>query len=87
MSFVTITPILGRMKKLHTAKQVVAKLGGLGAVCELTHANAKQAWHWTGRAGQFPSNTYVAMTQELRRLGYEAPARLWNMKGRLDRAA
>jgi hypothetical protein len=74
------------MKRLRTADQVVEVLGGLQAVCELTGANSKQAWHWTGRAGMFPANTYVAMTRALNRRGYEAPARLWNMKG-IERAA
>jgi hypothetical protein len=69
------------MKRLRTVDQVVDALGGLSAVCELTDANLKQAWHWVGRAGQFPANTYVAMTRALNRRGYEAPARLWSMKG------
>jgi hypothetical protein len=70
------------MKRLRTAEQVVRTLGGLGRVCELTGANSKQAWHWSGRKGTFPANTYVIMMRELNRLGYEAPARLWAMKVR-----
>lgn len=68
------------MKKLRTAKQVVDTLG-LETVCELTGANAKQAWHWYGRAGVFPAKTYVVLTRTLRRRGYIAPASLWNMTG------
>jgi UDP-N-acetyl-D-mannosaminuronic acid transferase (WecB/TagA/CpsF family) len=74
------------MKRLRTKQQVVAVLGGLDGVCQITEANLKQAWHWIGRAEQFPANTYVAMQRALNRRGYEAPARLWNMKG-LDKAA
>lgn len=74
------------MKRLRTVDQVVDALGGLSEVCKITDANLKQAWHWHGRAGQFPANTYVALQRALRRRGYEAPARLWNMKG-LDKAA
>lgn len=69
------------MKRLRNAEAVVRRLGGLKGVCELTGANLKQAWHWSGRAGTFPAQYYVVMTRELNRLGYEAPARLWNMKG------
>ena len=73
------------MKKLRTPEQVIDVLG-LETVCELTGANAKQAWHWYGRAGMFPANTYVVLTRALRRRGYFAPATLWNMKG-IERAA
>jgi hypothetical protein len=68
------------MKQLRTANQVVKALGGLDEVCRITGANVKQAWHWHGRAGRFPANTYVAMTRVLNARGYEAPARLWNQK-------
>jgi hypothetical protein len=74
------------MKRLRTVDQVVEVLGGLGGLCRLTGANFKQAWHWTGRAGQFPAQYYVVMTRALRRRGYEAPARLWAMKGVKDAA-
>lgn len=73
------------MKKLRTAAQVVDVLG-LETLCALTKANPKQAWHWYGRAGMFPANTYVTLTRALRRRGYIAPATLWNMKG-IERAA
>jgi hypothetical protein len=74
------------MKRLRTVQQVVDVLGGLDGICELSESpdwdvNLKQAWHWVGRAGQFPANTYVVMTRALHRRGYEAPARLWSMKG------
>jgi hypothetical protein len=74
------------MKRLRTVDEVVEVLGGLDGVCELTEANLKQAWHWVGRAGQFPAQYYVVMTRSLRRRGYEAPARLWNQKGVKDAA-
>jgi hypothetical protein len=74
------------MAYLRTAEAVVEALGGLEEVCRITGANLKQAWHWHGRAGMFPANTYVVMQRALRARGFEAPARLWNMKG-LDKAA
>jgi hypothetical protein len=68
------------MKNLRTAKEVVEALG-IERVCELTDANAKQAWHWYGRAEQFPANTYVALQKALKRRGFRAPDALWAMKG------
>jgi hypothetical protein len=68
------------MKNLRTAAKVVEALG-LELVCDLTRANAKQAWHWYGRAGTFPPRTYVVLTRALRRRGYRAPDSLWKMTG------
>ena len=74
------------MKRLRTVQAVVDALGGLEGICELTDANLKQAWHWVGRAEQFPANTYVVIQRALHARGLEAPARLWSMKG-VDKAA
>ncbi|WP_334358387.1 MULTISPECIES: hypothetical protein [unclassified Bradyrhizobium] len=60
---------------------MIRALGGIEVVLQLTGANAKQAWNWTGRFGAFPANTYVCLMRALNRRGYTAPARLWNMKG------
>lgn len=78
--FVSYAIKLNGMKKLRTTKQVVDLLG-VETLCELTGANAKQAWHWYGRAGVFPAKTYVVLTRALRRRGYIAPASLWSMTG------
>jgi hypothetical protein len=75
------------MTRLKTAQDVVNALGGLAAVCELTGANTKQAWNWTGRADSFPASTYWVMQRALRRRGHTAPAWLWNMRGAEKRAA
>jgi hypothetical protein len=74
------------MRKCRTAQDVVDALGGLQAVCELTGANIKQAWNWTGRADSFPASTYVVMTRALRRHKCTAPPCLWNQRG-VKRAA
>jgi hypothetical protein len=74
------------MKKLRTPLEVIEHLGGVDRVCELTGANAKQVWHWYGRAGKFPANTYVALKRALRRRDCYAPDHLWNMKGISDAA-
>lgn len=73
------------MRDLRTADEVVEVLG-LERVCELTEANAKQAWHWYSRKGMFPARTYVVMQRALKRRRCRAPARLWNMVG-VDHAA
>lgn len=70
------------MKKLRTPLAVVEHLGGPERVCELfPGTNTKQVWHWYGRAGKFPANTYVVMKRALKRRGCYAPDYLWNMKG------
>lgn len=75
------------MKKLRTPLEVVEHLGGPERVREITDAkNLKQVWHWYGRAGKFPANTYVAMKRALKRRDCYAPDYLWNMKGINDAA-
>ena len=73
------------MKRVRSIEQVVSILG-VETICKLTDANPKQAWHWYGRARQFPANTYVVLQRALNARGYEAPARLWSMVG-VDKAA
>ena len=68
------------MKQLRTARDVVAAVGGLGALCDLTGANKKQASHWQTKAKAFPASTYKVMTEELTARDFEAPARLWRQK-------
>lgn len=75
------------MKRLRTVQAVVDVFGGLDKLCEIVpDTNLKQAWHWVGRANEFPANTYVVIQRALHARGYEAPARLWSMKG-VDKAA
>ena len=74
------------MKRLRTVAQVFEALGGVAKVAEITDSNFKQAWSWLGVADQFPANTYVVLQRTLKQRGYEAPARLWAMKG-LKKAA
>lgn len=81
MRCVKCTNIVDGMKKLRTPLEVVEQLGGIERVCELTEANPKQVWHWYGRAGMFPANTYVVMKRGLKRRNCYAPDHLWNMKG------
>jgi hypothetical protein len=75
------------MRHLKTAQEVVDVLGGRDAVCELTGANTKQAWNWTGRAQTFPAFYYAVMQRALRRRNATAPAWLWNQRGIEKKAA
>ena|SRR5688572_27741796 len=76
---------MAKLRTVETPEKVVNLLG-VETICELCEANAKQVWHWYGRAGMFPANTYVVVKRALRRRGYNAPDYLWNMKG-VKRAA
>jgi hypothetical protein len=66
------------MRHLKTAREVVAVLGGHRAVCEMTGANKKAAYYWTGQAGTFPARTYDMMQRALKRRGVSAPKSLWS---------
>jgi hypothetical protein len=68
------------MKTLNKAADIVRVLGGLDGVAKLTSANRDAVWQWHNNFLAFPSNTFVIMTDALRRLGYTAPARLWKMR-------
>ena len=66
-------------KSLQSADDVFAALGGLPGVMDLTKSKYKTVHQWKA-SGSFPSNTYVLMTTEIGRLGYTAPASLWDMR-------
>lgn len=44
----------------------------------LTGRGCNFLWNWQN-AGYFSPNTYVVLTDELRRIDCRAPARLWKM--------
>jgi hypothetical protein len=66
---------------LTTTREVVTALGGTKAVAGLTGRKYSAASNWLLESkGQFPPNTYVAMTSALALMGKSAPASLWGMK-------
>lgn len=69
------------MRRLSTTREVVDVLGGIAAVCKLTGAHPKSAYHWTGTAAMFPARTHYLMQKLLKQRGCVAPARLWNQIG------
>jgi hypothetical protein len=64
--------------ELTTTVEVIKALGGVKAVAALTNRTPGAAWNWT-TFPTFPSDTYVAMQQELAKLGHSAPPSLWRM--------
>lgn len=68
------------MEELTTTAAVIDRLGGIGAVAELTGRKYNAAWNWT-TFKTFPPDTYVAMTEALNAKGCVAPASLWRMAG------
>ena len=66
------------MRNLKTAREVVELLGGVDAVCKMTGATRKSAYHWTGQTGTFPARAHDIMLKALNKKGYTAPAALWN---------
>lgn len=64
--------------ELLTTADVMAALGGPGAVAELTGRKYSAAHNW-GTFVKFPANTYVVMQAALAKIGRTAPASLWGM--------
>ncbi len=64
---------------LDTARDVIAALGGLRSVAELTGRSYVTASSWQSRIGKFPARTHSLLIAELFRRGHTAPASLWGM--------
>lgn len=66
--------------KIRTLKTVEACIDAIGRerVMALTGRGCNFLWNWQN-AGYFSPNTYVVLTDELRRIDCRAPARLWKM--------
>jgi len=67
------------MHELRTTTEVIDALGGNQPVADLTSSTNKAVSNWRGFP-TFPSNTYVVITEALRRRGKTAPDALWGMK-------
>ena len=66
------------MEVLTTTRDVIEALGGISKVAELTERKYGAAAQWP-HFPKFPSNTYVALTDALERVGKTAPPSLWGM--------
>jgi hypothetical protein len=74
------------LRRISSAREAVDVLGGHSAVCDLTGATLKAAYHWTN-AGMFPARAYDVMKKALKRRGYHEPPRLWNQIGAVEEDA
>jgi hypothetical protein len=59
----------------------VKVLGGPKQLARLTFATREAVWNWINLSEAFPPNRFVIMTDELKKLGYDAPPHLWGMRG------
>ena len=67
------------METLLTTSAVIDELGGNAVLAGRFDVKPKTVWHWRD-TNFFPSNTYVAITEDLKARGKTAPASLWAMK-------
>jgi len=69
------------LKILNKASDIVRVLGGPDQLAKLTFSNKDAVWQWQNNFKAFPSNTFVIMIDELKKLDCEAPPHLWKMRG------
>ena len=72
------------MKILKTTADVIARLGGVQAVADMTGRGYTCAHNWK-QFGVFPASTFLLLTTALRRRGYVARKALWRMDQRQRR--
>ena len=70
---------MAKQKTLHTVGEVLAVLGDDRAR-KIAGVKARSAPSMWANRRKFPADTYLALTSELKRLGYTAPAALWGQK-------
>ena len=63
---------------LYTLPAVINALDGLSSVAELTGKKAQHVWNWKHK-GKFPPATFLVITQELHKRGFDAPPELWRI--------
>lgn len=65
--------------ELDSVRAVIAALGGIRAVSEMTGRDYRTVSAWQARLHCFPPQFYVAMRAALAVQGNTAPHRLWQM--------
>jgi hypothetical protein len=63
---------------LHTAAEIIEKLGGINTVAALTNSGYRRVWNWKA-TNKFPARTFLIINRELRKEGFIAPDKLWGM--------
>lgn len=66
------------MRTLHTVDDVIKELGGTVKASRVAGVHPSQISDWRNKK-RLGAKTYVAIQQELTRLGFQAPASLWGM--------
>lgn len=74
------------LQNLETLDEVITALGGTDGLFDLMGAKPSTISMWK-KAGNFPSNSYVLMTEVLRARGKTAPDLLWKMKAPAEQGA
>lgn len=65
-------------KRLRTVQDVIDEFGGPAEMGRLLKVSPQRINNWRVR-GNFPPETYLWLTEELKRRGKSAPATLWSM--------
>jgi hypothetical protein len=66
-------------KILKSAAEVVTELGGIAVVADLTGRSYHCAGNWPTWSKSFPPDTYVVLTEALKRRRVKALDSLWRM--------
>ena len=66
------------MRTLHTPREVIATLGGVGKVAERLRVGRTSVSNWT-LGDQFPAKTILAIKKALAEVDATAPDALWPM--------
>lgn len=72
-------------RKLRTKDEVIAALGGVLGLCELTGLSYRRVENWK-RLRTFPSRYYLVMVQALQEQRMTAPPALWGMLTKAETA-
>ena len=73
-------------RELETVADVIEALGGLSAVATQYTESGNVSTVSTWKKRGLPSRTYTVMTEDLRKRGHTAPARLWGMRDSVEAA-
>lgn len=67
------------MTELRNANEVIDALGGTGATARLTNRKYDQAVSNWRKSGRLPADTFVVISNELKKMGLRADPSIWGM--------
>ena len=65
-------------RELHTASEIIDKIGGNSEVATLTGRKTQHVSNWRA-AGRLPSDTFLIVSKRLEELGFTASPELWSI--------